>query len=146
MNYPTVKYPTIIEGKVWAPRLRLESLDGPEIWIKKPPDINWEKYTTDNLFFKDGCFYLKNLGTIQINGLTYCVTHLQKESTKGYLIIDPYCVHRWYFWKLQEPCKPGTERGIYMRTPLWPIGCWRWQNDKQEPWVRSKGIISGHWD
>lgn len=53
------------------------------------------------------------------------LTHLQKYSTCGFLITYPLCFHVWLFWKKQEyevvneevRWKPGTEQGIYMRTP-----------------------------
>ena len=148
MKLPQVLYPSV-SGRVWAKRLRLESLDGGEYWID--PDT-WIKQSDDKelLWFMD-YFELKNFGPIEIDGKLWGVTHIQYESKMGYLIADPYCVHRWYWWKPQQINEkgeriPGSERGLYYRGPLWPIGCWRWQNDKNNPWVWSKGYVGGHYD
>jgi len=80
---------------------------------------------------------------IENNGI---LTHLQKYSHFGLMLTWPFCFHFWLFWKLQEqnyhnlnPWIPGTEQGIYFRTPGYRYDCdlgykWTW------------GYIGGHWD
>lgn len=60
------------------------------------------------------------------------------------MITWPFCVHVWFFWKKQEQdeqgnWKPGTEQGIYARTPGW-----RWDIDLGMKWTW--GYLGGHWD
>lgn len=77
------------------------------------------------------------------------LTHLQKFSPFGFLVTWPFCFHFWVFWKLQEMTdegahhaekwKPGTEKGIYGRTPGY-----RWDQDLGLKWTW--GYLGGHWD
>lgn len=73
------------------------------------------------------------------------LTHLQKYSRFGFMFTWPFCLHFWLFWKLQEVDKngdfiPGTEQGIYFRTPGW-----RWDQDLGM--IKTGGRIPGlHWD
>lgn len=55
------------------------------------------------------------------------LTHLQKYSHLGFMLTWPFCFHFWVMWKLQEGSDttrwiPGTERGLYFRTPGWRWG------------------------
>ena len=71
------------------------------------------------------------------------LTHLQKYSHFGFMITWPFCFHFWLFWKLQEWGEggwiPGTEQGIYFRTPGW-----RW--DIELGMKGTWGYFGGHWD
>ena len=76
------------------------------------------------------------------------VTHLQKFSRFGFLITWPFCFHFWLFWKKQEKhtfgfidlgWEPGTEQGIYFRTPGF-----RWDADLGMKWTW--GYFGLHWD
>lgn len=73
------------------------------------------------------------------------LTHLQKYSHFGFMITRPFCIHFWLFWKLQERnpflevWRPGTERGIYTRTPGY-----RWDKDLGMKWTW--GYFGLHWD
>jgi hypothetical protein len=64
------------------------------------------------------------------------LTHLQKYSHFGFMLTWPFCFHFWLFWKLQatDPWAgnwlPGTEQGIYFRTPGW-----RWDADLGMKWT-----------
>ncbi len=76
------------------------------------------------------------------------LTHLQKFSRFGFMVTWPFCFHFWLFWKLQEYTEndgiiawaPGTEQGIYFRTPGW-----RWDADLGMKWTWGY-FPSGHWD
>lgn len=77
------------------------------------------------------------------NGRTI-LTHLQKYSHFGFMVTDPFCFHFWLFWRLQTDSGrngwvPGTEQGIYFRTPGW-----RWDADLGMKWTW--GYIGGHLD
>ncbi len=74
--------------------------------------------------------------------------HLQKYSHFGFMLTYPFCFHFWLFWKLQESTggpagseqwTPGTEKGIYFRTPGW-----RWDIDLGMKSTR--GYFGLHWD
>ncbi len=73
------------------------------------------------------------------------LTHLQKWSRCGWLMTWPFCFHVWYFWRKQtwNPVtmgwEPGTESGIYARTPGY-----RYDADLGMKWTW--GYIGGHWD
>jgi hypothetical protein len=120
---PKVNYPTVIRGYVEGP-LRLESLDGTEMYLEPQGE-------------------LRNFQPVVIDGKTWAVTHLQKKSKRGWLLMSPYIYHWWNFSELQIPGKPGSEKGIYWRTPGW-----RWDNDPHmaRPWVFSKGYFGWHLD
>ena len=122
-KYPSVEYPTVIRGYIEGP-VRWEALDGSQI------------YHLENM-------KLKNQGPIWVEGKKYAITHLQKKSHKGWLLMSPYIFHWWNFTKLQDPNKPGTEEGWYGRTPGW-----RWQVATQDHilWIASKGYLGKHWD
>jgi hypothetical protein len=72
------------------------------------------------------------------------ISHLQKYSRCGFLITYPFCVHFWLFWRKQQQdinggWIPGTEQGIYMRTPGW-----RYTAGEGMTWTN--GYIGGVWD
>ncbi len=70
------------------------------------------------------------------------LTHLQKHSHFGFMITWPFCFHFWLFWKLQdwdEGWVPGSEQGIYFRTPGY-----RWDADLGMKFTR--GYFGLHWD
>lgn len=70
-------------------------------------------------------------------------THLQKKSRCGFLLTWPFCFHVWFFWRKQKQNKkgwrPGTEQGIYGRTP-------GWRYDYDLGMIRTNGYLGGHWD
>ncbi len=84
------------------------------------------------------------------------LTHLQKYSRFGFMLTWPFCFHFWIFWKLQDRRPyvitdkliadvemrwvPGTEQGIYFRTPGW-----RWDAELGMKWTWGY-FPSGHWD
>ena len=134
-KYPEVNFPTILEGHVYAPRLRMESLDGSEMYLTSLdiPD-QWEEEH----------FHLKNFGPIELEGKTWGVSHMQKQSRRGWLKASPDCFHWWYFWRQQLPGHPGTEQGIYFRKPF----SWRWDvcGTLGKHWIWTKGFLGGVWD
>lgn len=76
------------------------------------------------------------------------LTHIQKYSWAGFLLTWPFCFHAWLFWKKQEytenpdlgwSWKPGTERGIYTRTP-------GWRYDADLGMTPTKGYFGLRWD
>jgi len=81
-------------------------------------------------------------------GKTYAVSHLQKKSKSFSLYFSPFIYHFGSFWKLQEQDEfgdwiPGTERGIYGRTPGWR---WDVAGTNGQHWIFSKGYLGGHLD
>ena len=78
----------------------------------------------------------------QSNGRTI-LNHQQRYSHFGWMFTWPFCFHFWIFWKLQEGIegnwKPGTEQGIYFRTPGW-----RWDFELGMKWTC--GYFGLHWD
>lgn len=79
----------------------------------------------------------------ELYGERTILTHLQKYSHFGFMMTWPFCFHFWVFLKLQEKengqWKPGTEKGIYFRTPGW-----RWDADLGMKTTR--GYFGTHWD
>jgi hypothetical protein len=72
------------------------------------------------------------------------LTHLQKYSRCGFLVTWPFCFHIWYFWRKQttlnfEVFVPGTEQGIYARTPGF-----RYDRELGMKWTW--GYAGGRWD
>jgi hypothetical protein len=128
MKRPTCLYPTLARGIISGP-IRCESLDGSEIWL--PPAngiLRIEPFNKD--------------------GKTYAVSHMQKASSSGYLLMSPFIFHAWHFWKHQAKDSaggwlPGTEQGIYTRSPGWR---WDVAGTNGEHWIFSKGFLGGHWD
>jgi len=81
---------------------------------------------------------------IEIDHEQNIVTHLQKYSQFGFLMTLPFCFHFWFFWRLQQGSdidgwKPGTEQGIYFRTPGY-----RW--DTELGMKTTRGYFGLHWD
>ena len=119
------EYPSVKWGKINGP-VRWESLDGDEM------------YTYDN-----------DLTSPRIlGGKKWGITHLQKKSNKGFLIMKPFIIHAWIFKKLQKKGKdgnyiPGSEDGWYFRSPGWR---WDVAGTKGKHWILSKGYIGKHWD
>lgn len=120
-------YPTLVRGVIKGP-IRCETFEGPEIWLPN----------------QDGIIRME---PFEANGLMYCVSHLQKKATYFSLLYDPFIYHYGLFWKLQEQddkggWKPGTEQGVYWRTPGW-----RWQKPDAKsdwtPWIWSWGRFIG---
>lgn len=133
MKYPEVDYPTVVAGYIEGP-LRWESLDGDELWF--------------------GYSYgrMSNITPLDFDGKTWGITHLQKKSRWGWLLMRPFCFHAWYFSKLQKQDVhgnwiPGTEKGWYVRTPGW-----RWDiagtmiDGVLRHWIFTKGYFGRHWD
>ncbi len=71
------------------------------------------------------------------------LTHLQKYSRCGFMVTWPFCFHIWFLWRKQDidfgTWIPGTEQGIYFRTPGW-----RWDWDLGM--IRTNGYLGTHWD
>ncbi len=71
------------------------------------------------------------------------LTHLQKHSHFGFMVTWPFCFHFWFMWRLQRQgfgeWIPGTEQGIYFRTPGW-----RWDAELGMKFTR--GYFGLHWD
>lgn len=136
-EYPTVDYPTIMEGKIYGEKIRYECLDGSELVCKHPDEVT----------------IFKNFKPFEKYGKMWGLTHLQKYSKWGWLKVSPDCYHWWWFWKLQKQDSngnwiPGTERGIYFRKPF----SWRWDvagtviGGVLRHWIWSKGFIGFRWD
>lgn len=151
-DYPTVDYPTILEGRVYGDRLRIESLSR-EATFLLPTDIAQITGVEHN----GDCFILTNAGPFIIDfrgeTKTWGISHQQKFSRYGYLRVSPSCYHRWAFIRRQKQDAagnwiPGTEVGIYFRMPF----SWRWDvagtlvNGVLRHWIWTKGFLGGHWD
>lgn len=139
MLKPTVLYPTLVKGYMEAEAVRFESIDGSEMYIA-PQDL-MSQFAL--LFYpRDNGIWFQNFKPFELGGKTWFVTHVQKKATYFSLQYDPWIYHWGKFWKLQEPGKPGSEKGIYWRT--WG---WRWQvpddNSKGTPWIWSGGRFPG---
>ena len=81
---------------------------------------------------------------VEKSGNRNILTHLQKYSRFGFMVTWPFCFHFWLFWKLQDTTPkggwiPGTEQGIYFRTPGW-----RWDFDEGMRWTWGYGGL--RWD
>lgn len=94
-------------------------------------------------------FYVPKYFTVNQPVMTPCpfgVTHLQKRSRFGFLLMWPFCLHVWWMWRPQarpdagSGWLPGTERGIYARTPGY-----RWEGSTGT-YIRTKGYVGPHWD
>ncbi len=159
-NYPTVGYPTILDGYVSGKKLRIESLDGSERYIE-PEKMAYIGLPGWGINYDGDGFHLKNAGPFVLTntGRMWGVAHQQKYSSHGYLKASPDCYHRWIFWKQQEQkadengvmiWQPGTEQGIYIRkgTRLFEFKCWRWDvaGTEGKHWIWSGGYAGGHWD
>lgn len=77
----------------------------------------------------------------------YAVTHIQKRSKFGFLLMWPFCFHIWWTFKPQQQDNtwkwlPGTEVVLY-----WRFGKWRWDAGQCKfigPWTwYGPGL---HWD
>lgn len=148
-DYPKTDYPTIKRGVVHAKRLRLESLDGSEMYLDGGKDS-----MPDGVLWRDvGKFLLDEVRPFEKFGQTWGVSHMQKYSTYGWLFAEPNAYHHWLFWRPQQKDAnggwlPGSERGLYFRRPF----SWRWDvagtkiDGELKHWIYSGGIISGHWD
>lgn len=146
-EYPTVLYPTILEGIVMAEKLRVESLDGSELYITPAMcAFGWNGIGYDQ---GGRAFILKNTPPFPYQGKTWGVSHQQKWSKYGWLRTFPDCYHRWWFWRLQQTDAqgnwlPGTEEGLYLRKPF----SWRWDvaGTNGKHWIWTNGFLGGHWD
>lgn len=144
-DYPTVDYPTIIEGRIYSLVLRFECLDGSEMFYA-PTEIPGATFLP-----KEMCWELKNFGPIDYAGKTWGVTHQQKQSKRGWLRVNPDCHHWWYFFRAQKQSAdgswiPGSEFGKYLR---W--GTWRWDvpGTNGKHWIGPGSYylnFSTHWD
>lgn len=127
MKRPNVLYPTLIRGVIDGP-IRCESLDGSEIWLPKKKGI------------------LK-IPPFERDGKTFCVSHIQKKAKMFRLLYDPFIYHFGQFWRLQQQDKegnwiPGSEQGIYWRTPGWRFQVPDAKSD-WTPWIWSWGRFIG---
>jgi hypothetical protein len=150
-------YPTVVEGVVHSDRLRLESLDlnVGDVYVYPSDLVGFSGWTYSN-----GAFRLKNFGPVEFYGHTFGVTHLQKQSKRGWLKMFPASYHWWSFLRLQKKDAqggwlPGTELGLYIRKGLNGIfdwQCFRWDiagtriNGILQHWITSSGFCGGHWD
>ena len=131
MKRPSVLYPTLVKGIIRGP-IRYESLDGSQMYGPE----------------REGNL---RIPPFEMDGKMWCVSHIQKKAKYFSLTFDPFIYHFGKFWHLQETFidgngveiyKPGTEQGIYFRTPGW-----RWQRPDQRsnwtPWIWSWGRVPG---
>lgn len=130
---PDVLFPTCFLGFIKG-QIRYETLGGFDMY---PGD--WGNHF---LFFKKPFdAFLPNIAT------DFAVTHLQKKSKCGFLIMWPFCLHFWWSFKPQQQAPggswiPGTEKVLY-----WRFGKWRWDAGDSKfigPWTwYGPGL---HWD
>jgi hypothetical protein len=126
MKFPSADYPTVLMGFVSGP-------------------VRWENLKGESDYIGRNSFMI-NQPPVQFSNhqnATFAITHLQKKSKFGFLIMWPFIVHIWFFRKLQVEGEPGSESGLYVRSPGW-----RWDIDPNltRPWVMSKGYFGGNWD
>jgi len=128
-NYPSESMPTCLLGFVKGV-LRLEALGGADVYLWCS---NW-------FFWKKAPLSVNNSGQL------FAITHLQKKSRFGFLLMWPFCFHVWFTFKFQEYIhdiwSPGTEKVFY-----WRIGLWRW--DAGDSKFIGPGTWYGpgfHWD
>jgi hypothetical protein len=81
---------------------------------------------------------------VEIDNGHNIITHLQKFSRVGFLFHLPFGFHIWVFWRKQQQDVsggwiPGSEQGIYFRTPGW-----RYTSGEGMTWTN--GYIGGRWD
>lgn len=116
-SYPSVKYPTIVEGEIFGP-VRCESFGGYEMYLPEAPSgstkfINFKPFEAPDP---------KN-GQPRI----WAVSNIQKKSKKGWLKTNPDCYYSWYAFKFQDKDPQGnfisgTEKVVYFRKPFsWRI-------------------------
>ena len=79
-----------------------------------------------------------------LDGTRTVLTHLQKFSKWGFMLHWPFGFHFWFWFRKQQQDAqggwlPGTERGIYFRTPGY-----RWDLDLGMIWTW--GYFGFHWD
>lgn len=141
---PTVLYPTVILGVIEGP-IRLESIDGTELFLPPGTDVNGGFLS--GRVFPDKLSHIRNGGPLKINDKMYGVSHIQRRSPYFSLVYDPFIYHFGKFFVTQKEDEngkgiPGTEKGIYFRTPGW-----RWQVPDEKsngtPWIFSGGRIPG---
>lgn len=103
------EYPTCLLGYVKG-RIRYETTTGKETYAGED---DW----------------LINVKQTSYGGDTWAITHLQKRSKYGFLLMWPFCLHLWWTFKYQEQEQdgtwiPGTEKVLYVRSPgyRWEAG------------------------
>lgn len=131
MTYPKVDYPTCLFGFMQGP-IRVESLDSSEMFVNSKFQV------------------FINQKPINWYGRTYAITHLQKKSHFGFLVMWPFCLHLWFFIQKQKICAhggwvPNSEFGKYFR-----FGRWRWDvaGTNGKHWIPWSIYINFgfHWD
>lgn len=114
MKEPKVDLPTCLFGFVRG-ILRFERLGGGDLLHTQlnPDDFSdW-----GSILYEPPFVY---------NGSDYAITHLQKYSKFGFLLMWPFCFHVWFTFKFQKKDSsglwiPGSEKVFY-----WRFGLWRW--------------------
>ena len=120
-EYPTEIYPTCLLGYVHGP-VRWETMDGEDAYIGRNQLFINQPPTSS---VKEECCGMTHWVNTKYNALL-ALTHLQKKSRFGFLLMRPWCFHIWFFLQLQKQCPhgnwiPGSEFGKYFR-----FGLWRW--------------------
>ena len=103
-------------------------------------NVRWEKCGGLSCFDGRNTLFIKQR---PVDG--WAVTHLQKSSKFGFLVMWPFCFHVWWTFNYQEKDTlgtwlPGTEKVFYLRFPGW-----RWEAGGCS-YILSKGYIGLHWD
>lgn len=139
---PKATYPTLVTGFINGP-VRIENIEGEQRYLT-PGTLPYESR-------QGNVFKYVNVAPFRLDGKIWFVTHIQNKATYFSLTYDPFIYHFGKFWRLQqkykdangvEMWKPGSEQGIYFRTPGW-----RWQiPDKRSnytTWIWSWGRVPG---
>jgi len=107
-------------------------------------EIRWESLKGNNRYSDPSLKPLILREPIYEGGETWLYTHLQKRSRMGIYLSWPICFHFWLMWRKQKTDSngnwlPGTEQGIYTRTPGY-----RWDIEEGMKFTRGYGGL--RWD
>lgn len=134
---PSVRYPTVESGFVDGP-LRWESYDGG--FVEERYDIPNPTQAFQGRLIE--------VGPVFLDGKWWGISHIQKRSKRGWLVMRPFCFHQWNMDKLQDQDDhggwvPGTEKGFVFRSPGWR---WDPQGTNGKHWILTGGHFGFRYD
>lgn len=107
--------------------------------------LRWEGQNDLDLYESRTSGFILNEKPFVFDRGEVAVTHLQKESKFGFLVMWPFIFHVWYTVKFQDAAVdgtwvPGTEKVLYLRSPGWRFDFADWK------YIISKGYAGLRWD